>query len=153
VRISPDGTLRFHGGGVYENPDIGSGGEAVDLARYAVSDTVGRYCGDAALNFTGLKTGEDDGAYIISFEYFISGGEIGSRDGEPAAEVRIEGGAVTAMSLRFRRYSQAASSFLLLPEPQTYAAAGGAFTLFYPDDGGAELAPVWLRRNDRPTAG
>jgi hypothetical protein len=142
LRIAPDGGASYHRTGAVtsagdETPiDI-----AIEIARRSVYDTVGRFRGDARVYFSGIW--KEKSGYIVTFDYFVSGGRAYLTGGESAAAVRVSGGAVTDMELFFRNFDVTDEYETLLPEVQTLAAAGEEFFLCYSDSYGGAMEPYW----------
>ena len=65
-----------------------------------------------------------------------------------AAEITLSGTSVTRLTLRFRQYSTAGETSLLLPLRQTLAIAAEhpdtALAVGYADGGGASVSASWL---------
>lgn len=144
IKIAPDGTVGYIWKGSEEaSPAQMDVGAAIELARRAVSDSIGSYCGDAKIYFDAVDvTGENE--YHVMFKYVIAGGQIYiGRDGY-AAKVVIINGAIREMELHFRTYTKSDEPKKLLPEIQAAAAAGGMFMLCYSDSGNDLLEPSWV---------
>jgi hypothetical protein len=145
-------TLRLTSGGtvIYnlkdkaaELPDMAED-EAVEAARKMVSDTIGRYSGDAEVHLASI-TPLSSGGYTITFQYIIAGGQIYLLDDGYAAKVTVRDGIIDYMVLNFRKYKDTGVKQPLLPEIQAAAAAGGEFVLNYSDQGTEQVKPEWVK--------
>jgi hypothetical protein len=154
-------TLRQDGTVIYRVSDKGtvqkseiSEGEAVELARRAVTENLEPFCGDAAVYFETI-TGAG-GSYLVTFRYLVAGGPIHLYQDGYAAAITIREGSIAEMELRYRKYTLPGTREPLLPEIQVAAAAEGPFTICYADNGGNGilLSPFWASVPDyRQTSG
>lgn len=148
IELSPDGTVsykRTNAQAVTPAPIDES--RAVELARLAVSTHMGNAGGEARIYFdTVRKVGENK--YQVTFFYVAAGGRVYLNGDGYAASVTIEGDVIDKMALRFRSYTAGADSGGLMPEIQTAAAAGGAYMLYYQDNGGDMIEPAWVPAPD-----
>ncbi len=102
--------------------------------------------GDSRFFLSGVE-GTAEG-WRISLGVHVNGLPIYYADGTSAMEITFTGAAVTAFSLRCRRYALTADSFTLLPLAQAAAVASGPegamLTTGYVDRGGDTASPEWL---------
>lgn len=145
VRLLSDGTVIYRLTGDTENAGpVLNESAAIEKAWYAVSASIGKYCGnDAYVYFDSITRPEDNG-YKVNFTYMVAGGLVRIGGDGYAASVTMKDGTITAMELRFRSYSVRDTQRDLLPEIQTAAASSGAFMLAYDDNGNEKLEPVWI---------
>lgn len=146
IKLSPDGSVGYtwEGGQASAAADLNEN-KAIELARAAVADSIGNYCGAAKVYFDAVVP-TSESKYQIFFKYVVAGGQIYIGQDGYAASVIIENGIISEMELHFRHYTVSVSddNRKLLPEIQTAAAANGTFMLFYTDNGNDSLEPSWV---------
>ena len=102
--------------------------------------------GEARLYLESVSQGGDTTQLL--FGYQIDGVPIRFSDGGHAAEITLSGTSVTRLTLRFRQYSTAGETSLLLPLRQTLAIAaehpGTELSVGYADGGGDSVSASWL---------
>jgi hypothetical protein len=142
LTVDTDGTVlyRLRSGGSGTGQPLGKS-QAVELARQTVADSIGKFCGDAAVYFDTVST--ISGGYQVTFRYVVAGGVVQLYQDGLAATVTIRNGVISEMELRFRSYTVSGVNKKLLPEIQVTAIAAGPFILSYPDNGGDSLEPCW----------
>jgi hypothetical protein len=133
-----------------DNEGFGVGGDSgegamIEMARIAADSTVGRLCGAAEVFFESIEYYPGD-VCTVYFTYYFAGGRVLLANDGFAAKVTLNAGEVAEMELHFLNFAIAAETTLLLPELQTFAAAGGEFMLCYSDAGADTFEPFWQRR-------
>lgn len=151
VRIRMDGSIAYQ--------SSAAGPLAIAPANHSLTDAEAVTGVFRLLNE--LRAGSEGGAVLylrsvghsgavttLAFDYQYNGLPIVFSDGSPAAEVRLENGAVTRLTLRLRQYTATESTDLLLPLTQAEAIArrypGAELALRYMDSGGDSLSAQWL---------
>ena len=85
---------------------------------------------------------------VLRFDYHLDGIPVRFADGTCAAEVVLDGGAVSTLELRPRRYAPSRTDPLLLPVGQALGIAalrpGRELSLVWRDTGGSRVSPQWL---------
>lgn len=129
--LHPDGTLSYNGTAAAEEGSLFAVA-AVDsalptrtelcaAARSLVSTLTQGRLGDAALYLSSIDSNEQ--RTIVSFDYMVGGTPIRFSGGDHAADVRIDGGSITAFTLHLRRYTLTEHESLLLPTALARAVA------------------------------
>lgn len=134
LRLEPGGTV------IYSGEPLGDPGSAYTIdtaegtlptrpdcaaaAQTLLSSVLAERIGEARIYLHSAQT--VPGGYRLFFDYMVNGTPILFSDGSHAAEVVTEGDAITALTLRLRRYSSNGEECLLLPLPQA-AAIGGLY--------------------------
>lgn len=145
-------TLRISGGAVTfrqsgeEAPRFPTGDSPLDAARTLVEQTLGSLSGDARLYLRSLE--ETDGVTTVTFGYAYLGGAIQVGEGGWCAQLKLENGAITALTLYPRHYTALAETTTLLPQEQAAATLSGrgvwAIRVCYEDNrDGTPLTPFW----------
>jgi hypothetical protein len=138
IELSPDGSPE-----IPASPADESG--AIEQARQAVAESIGKYCGESARVYFDAVTAAGPGSYEVLFAYVVAGGRGYMDRGSYAASVTVTDGVISKMTLFFRSFEEAGENGGgLLPEIQAAAASGGAFMLCYKDNGTALLEPSWI---------
>lgn len=130
---------------------IGDGDSATlseigDYCRFLAQRTLGQYCGQARLYLSTVQQ-EGDGLRL-NFEYCLEGARV-SLEGGAAASFLVQDSRVVQFALRFRSYTQAQQSGLLLPERQALAVLEALdgdeaqLQLIYTDQGGETVSAQW----------
>lgn len=151
LRLHPDGTLVYQGGGTPALA-IAPAGEPLSLLETvgAVNDLLHSLLGptvnDAELYLEQIQ--QSGGSTILHFGYQAGGIPIRFTDGESAAQVTVTDGVVSAMTFRVRQYTVSGSTSLLLPLRQTLAIAaqqeGPELSIGYADSGAGTAGAAWL---------
>jgi hypothetical protein len=146
IKVNTDGKVFYRRTdlpphGVEEH--IKNASEMIERARDIVANTIGKECGDAEVFFESENISGDSG--LVTFGYYIAGGRMYLQQNVHAAQVRFSAGMVTDVVLVFRKFLITEERINLLPEKQTFAAAGGEFLLCYSDAGLEMLEPSWIR--------
>ncbi len=150
LRISPDGFVRYRSGGdpaitvsaAGETPTVTEG---VMGASALLNALLPDQAGGASLYLQNVRrTGI---TMTLSFGWQINGVPIRFDRGGSAGEVTLTGGTVSMLSLRFRQYTDAGETSLLLPLRQALAIAvqreGGELSIGYVDNG-VTASAKWL---------
>ena len=102
--------------------------------------------GDEALYLTGAR--QSGALTSLTFGYQVHGVPVRFSDGGNAAEVTLDGTAVSMLSLRIRRYRETDAASLLLPLRQTISIArrhpGSQLSIGYTDYGASTVDADWL---------
>jgi hypothetical protein len=147
IRLDQQGRayyLRTDGLPEASEPNPFSEGEMVERARAIVAETIGEMCGDAEVFLEALEYNEA-GHCLISFGYYIAGGNIHLLEEAYAARVTFMSGVIIRVELNFKSFTYTDEYTRLLPERQVLAAANGGFMLSYFDSGEDILLPEWVR--------
>ncbi len=126
--------------------------EAVDATRALAEKTVGALGGSARLVLRQVRA--EGNATVVRYGYAYRGAAILVHGEDWCAQFTVENGAVTAFTLKPRRYTALEDApVLLLPQEQAAAALPGAgeqsLELFYDDIGTAQsLVPFWAVRTE-----
>lgn len=150
LRLSPDGAIRYRSGGdpaltiatAGEDPTVT---EAVMGAHALLNTLLAGQTSEAALYLKSVR--QTESATLLSFGWQSGGVPIRLDRGGSAAEVTLTGSAVSGLTLRFRQYTDAGETSLLLPLSQALVIAarreGAELSIGYVDSGGAASAR-WL---------
>lgn len=150
LRLSPDGSIRYRGGGdpaltiaaAEEEPTVT---EAVMGAHTLLSTLLAGQTSEASLYLKSVR--QTESSILLSFGWQSGGVPIRFDRGGSAAEVTLSGSVVSGLTLRFRQYTDAGETSLLLPLRQALAIAarqeGAELSIGYVDGGGAASAR-WL---------
>lgn len=150
LRLNPDGSIRYRSGGdpaltiasAGEEPTVT---EAVMGASALLNTVLSGQTSEAALYLKGVR--QTESAVILTFDWQSGGVPIRFDRGGSAAEVTLSGGVVTGLTLRFRQYTDAGETSLLLPLRQALAIAarqeGAELSIGYLDNGETASAR-WL---------
>lgn len=136
--------LRLETGGLltYNAPSGGakelSPADRIELARETLMELVSP--GDAQLYFSGESY--NDGAYTLSFDYYVSGVRVITTT-DSCAQVVMEGGEITRIAVWLRNYTETENGSLLLPAVQAAAMAEGRLEAVYTDNGTDTPAAGW----------
>lgn len=126
--------------------------DPVDATRALAEKTVGALGGSARLTL--LQVQAEGEATIVRYGYAYRGASILVHGEDWCAQFTVDNGAVTAFTLRPRRYTVLENSpVLLLPQEQAAAALPGggqqSLELFYDDSGAAQpISPFWAVRTE-----
>lgn len=142
LRIRPDGSVHYQSGDeptlrVKAAGETPTAREAALGAGSLLEGLLLPVSGEARLWLQSVRRGGDSS--VLRFGYHLGGLPVRFQDGGFSAEVTLTGTAVTALTLRFRHYSRAEESSLLLPLPQALAVAADA-------DPGRELSIGYVER-------
>lgn len=124
--------------------------DPVDATRALAEKTVGALGGNARLVLRQVRA--EGNATVVRYGYAYRGAAILVHGEDWCAQFTVENGAVTAFTLKPRRYTALESEpVLLLPQEQAAAALPGSgeqsLELFYDDTGAAQpLSPFWAVR-------
>lgn len=150
LRLSPDGAIRYRGGGdpsltipaAGEEPTVT---EAVMGTSALLNSLLAGQTSEAALYLTGVR--QTESTVVLTFGWQSGGVPIRLDRSADAAEVTLSGNVVTALTLRFRQYADAGEMSLLLPLRQALAIAarqeGAELSIGYLDNGETASAR-WL---------
>lgn len=151
LRLRPDGNITYQSGGD-GTLTIEAAGERPTMAEAAagvgslLNDLLAPTTGDETLYLTGIR--QSGSLTTLTFGYQVGGVPIRFSDDQNAAEVTLNGTAVSALSLRIRRYAKTESAALLLPLRQALAIAdrypAAELTIGYADYGGTTTEASWL---------
>lgn len=151
LRIRPNGTV-VYSSGEESMLTIEAQGEQPTLLEAALgantllNELLAGTSGEAKLYLTEIL--QNDTSTTLRFNYQVGGIPIRFSNGQPAAEVKLEGTAVSDMTLRFRQYVSAGTTSLLLPLTQALAIAaqqpGQELSIGYVDNGSDSVSAVWL---------
>lgn len=144
LRLNPDGTLYYRDTDGARELAAGDSVAAVNYACRLAQQSLGAFCGDARVVFTGMET--VGSVYTIHFDYAVSGIPV-RLTGRHAATVTIDGGALRWASMELRNYTHSTETETVLPMIQAAAIAsaqgGGTLALVYVD-GGERTHCVWV---------
>lgn len=151
VRINSDGTIVYQGGGsdmlyIAAAGALPTEPEAVLGASRLLSALRSGSAGGAALYLQSIS--RSGTTTLLYFGYQFGGLPIRFSGGSFAAEVRLEGTAVSSITLRLRQYTATDAGSLLLPLAQAQAIAGtypkAELALAYVDGGSTGVSAQWL---------
>jgi hypothetical protein len=150
LRIQTNGTIRYQSSlstvEIEASSAVLTPWEAADGTAALLNRLLNGSAGDGSLYL--LEFQQDGQSITLRFGYQIGGTPIRFSDGGTAAEVTLSGSAVTALTLRFRQYTAAEESSLLLPLKQALAIAaehpGLELAIGYADSGSDTLSASWL---------
>lgn len=124
-------------------PHLGRG-RAGSLGAFADSDQ--RPSGSAVPYLSQVTQSGD--TTVLRFGFHVDGTPVRFLDDAPAAEIRLQGSAVTSLSVTLRSYALSGDSASPLPLRQAAAIAalepGKDLSLAYVDDGGSTCELTWL---------
>lgn len=150
LRLNPDGSIRYRSGGdpaltvpsAGEEPTVT---EAVMGASTLLNNLLSGQTSEAGLYLTGVR--QTESTLSLTFGWQSDGVPIRFERGGSAAEVTLSGRVVTGLTLRFRQYTNAGETSLLLPLRQALAIAarqeGAELSIGYVD-GGETASASWL---------
>ncbi len=150
LRIEPDGTLLYDGGGTYI-PEMSISGESASTenAVLCAFRSLNRLIShsDASLCLKSVQTTQR--GWLVTFDHHVDGVLLRHSSGEPAAQVEVDSTGVTSFSIRFRRYTASENErSLLLPLLQALAIVsdgdGGELSICYVDNG-TSVSAAWLQ--------
>jgi len=151
LRIRPNGTILYRSGGegILTIPAADTSAPTAREAAAGASALLRKLTGSAGEGELYLQSIQQTGNLtVLQFGYHFNGTPVRFSDDSYAAEVMLEGAAVSALSLRFRQYSTSVESSLLLPLRQALAIAlqnnGSALSIGYADNGADTLPACWL---------
>ena len=151
LRLRPDGNIIYQSGGngtlsikaADERPTLA---EAAAGAGTLLNSLLEPTAGDEALYLTGAR--QSGSLTTLTFGYQVGGVPVRFSDDGNAAEVTLDGTAVSTLSLRIRRYSETETASLLLPLRQAISIArrhpGSQLSIGYADRGGSTVEADWL---------
>lgn len=145
LRIRADGEVTYQGGDDALRLADAAGDDAVTGAFELLSALLSSQGGDADLYLQDLRT--DGSVQTLRFGYQYAGLPIRLSSGRPAAEVTLDGGCVTRLTVRLRQYAETEGGEPLLPLAQALSIArrypGRELALRYLDDG-SSASVQWL---------
>ena len=148
LRIRSDGEVSYQGssGSLHiSSPDETPTEAEIAVGVYQLLRDLLAQQGGAGLYLQSFQM--DETAASLTFGYQFNGMPLRFADGGAAAEVTVEGAAVTRLTLRVRQCAAKEAAGLLLPLPQALSIArsypGRELTLCYVDSGSAASAQ-WL---------
>ena len=151
VRIRPNGTVVYSSGGesvlmVKTQSDRPTAREAASGASALLNELLSTVTSEAKLYLTGVQ--QSGSTTTVTFDYQVGGIPIRFADDTSAAEVTLDGAAVSGMTLRFRQYTASGDASLLLPLTQALAIAacqpGQELSIGYADTGSDAASACWL---------
>lgn len=151
LRIRSNGTVVYNSGGepvlsIEAQSERPTPLEAASGAAALLNELLSGAAGEASLCLTDIR--QNGSTCTLTFDYQTGGVPIRFSDGECAAEVTLNGTAVSGMTLRFRQYTASPSASLLLPLKQTLAIAaqqeGRELSIVYADTGSDTAGAIWL---------
>ena len=151
LHIRPSGEITYRSGTdatleISAQEEVPTAAEAVLGASILLEQLTEDRSGEARLYLESVSQGGDTTQLL--FGYQIDGVPIRFSDGGHAAEITLSGTSVTRLTLRFRQYSTAGETSLLLPLRQTLAIAaehpGTELSVGYADGGGDSVSASWL---------
>ena len=151
LHIRPSGEITYRSGTdatleISAQEEVPTVAEAVLGASILLEQLTEDRSGEARLYLESVSQGGDTTQLL--FGYQIDGVPIRFSDGGHAAEITLSGTSVTRLTLRFRQYSTAGETSLLLPLRQTLAIAAEhpdtELSVGYADGGGDSVSASWL---------
>ncbi|MBE6991441.1 MAG: hypothetical protein E7430_02535 [Ruminococcaceae bacterium] len=136
LRLETGGLLTFNAPG--NGTRSISAADRVELARSALMELVSP--GEARLYFAGEEY--ENGAYTLNFDYYVSGIRVITGSGS-GAQVVVESGKITRMTVWLRSYAKTDSVESLLPAVQAAAMKDGRLEVVYTDNGADTLTAGW----------
>lgn len=126
--------------------DVPTAVEAANESYRLLSALLDSGSGNASLCLRSANlTGEE---WKLEYDYQVNGVLIRRSDGQPAAEIVLDGTAVTSCTLYFRQYLLTEKDSLLLPLTQALAIAknhaGATLEIDYLDSGTDSVSASWL---------
>lgn len=131
-------------------PRFPVGGSPLDATRALAEETVGALAGDARLYLRSVS--EEGGVTTVTYAYAYRGAAIEQGAEGWCAKFTIQDGAVSALTLRPRRYTVSEDQeATLLPQEQAAAIVGGrdrSLVILYEDALSSQetLSPFWATR-------
>jgi len=152
LRVAPSGSVSFsqtqsRSLKAADSDGVPTAARAVEAAYSLVKDSLGAWCGDAALGLSEIAFSPRDGACTVCFDYTINGLPVLLAGGKHAAEIHVRDGAVTKAVLNFREFARGAEAEEPLPEIQAaavVASGGGGEPLLVYEESGGEIRPAWI---------
>ena len=151
LRLRTDGSITYQSGGD-ETLSIEAAGEIPTLKEAAagvgalLNSLLAPTAGDGALYLHSIR--QSGSLTTLTFAYHVDGVPVRFSDGSSAAEVTLDKKAVSALSLRIRRYTATGTPSLLLPLRQALAIAqrhpGAELSIGYADHGAGTVEASWL---------
>ena len=151
LRLRPDGDITYQSGGD-GSVVIEAAGERPTMEEAAagvgalLNTLLAPTAGDETLYLTDIR--QSGSLTTLTFGYQVGGVPVRFYDDRGAAEVTLNGTAVSALSLRIRRYTKTESDTPLLPLRQALAIAdrypGAELSIGYADHGGTSAEAGWL---------
>lgn len=150
LRISADGQLRYQSGArsslFIADSDSPTLDEAVQGAWELLQTVISGHLGSAVPYLSQVTQSGD--TTVLRFGFHVDGTPVRFLDDAPAAEIRLQGSAVTSLSVTLRSYALSGDSASPLPLRQAAAIAalepGKDLSLAYVDDGGSTCELTWL---------
>ncbi len=150
LRLSADGHLRYQSGSRSslfvadsESPTLN---EIVQGSWELLQTLLSGHLGSAAPYLSQVIQSGD--TTVLRFGFHLDGTPIRFLDDSPAAEIQLQGNAVTSLSATLRSYVLSGDSASALPLEQAAAIAalepGNGLSLAYVDDGGSSCELSWL---------
>ena len=150
LRLSADGRLRYQSGSRSslfvadsESPTLN---EIVQGSWELLQTLLSGHLGSAAPYLSQVIQSGD--TTVLRFGFHLDGTPIRFLDDSPAAEIQLQGNAVTSLSATLRSYVLSGDSASALPLEQAAAIAalepGNGLSLAYVDDGGSSCELSWL---------
>lgn len=150
LRIYTNGTVVYRSGGspalTLDIEEDTTAGETAIQTGALLSTLTNGLTGDAALYLQDVTA--SGSSTTLRFGYQCGGIPIYFSDGSYAAEVTLNGSAVSSVTLRLRSYTISEESSTLLPLRQALAIAaeeeGSELAIGYADGGGSSVKASWL---------
>ena len=150
LRLRTDGSLFYQSGGEdtlrIEAGEEASLQELVTASGVLMEKLAVIPGGDAGLYLEQVH--QSGSSVILSYGYEVGGVPVRFFDGDSAATIVLSGTIVSELTLRFRQYTEAEETSLLLPLRQAAAIMGqyqeAEMFIGYADDGSGEMSARWL---------
>lgn len=150
LRIYTNGTVIYRSGGspvlTLDTEEDVTTGEIIIQTSALLSSLTSGLTGDASLYLQEVTA--SGSSMTLRFGYQCSGVPIYFSDGSCAAEVTLNGSAVSSVTLKLRSYTVSEESSTLLPLRQALAIAaeeeGSELAIGYADGGGSSVKASWL---------
>ena len=150
LRIYANGTVIYRSGGspalTLDTEEDTTTGEIAIQTSALLSSLTNGLTGDAALYLQEVTA--SGSSMTLRFGYQCGGVPIYFSDGSCAAEVTLNGSAVSSVTLKLRSYTVSEESSTLLPLRQALAIAaeqeGSELAIGYADGGGSSVKASWL---------
>lgn len=150
LRIYANGTVIYRSGGspalTLDTEEDTTAGEIAIQTSALLSSLTNGLTGDAALYLQEVTA--SGSSMTLRFGYQCGGIPVYFSDGSCAAEVTLNGSAVSSVTLKLRSYTVSEESSTLLPLRQALAIAaeqeGSELAIGYADGGGSSVKASWL---------
>ena len=145
LRLNPTGTVFFRRAASPEGRTDGTLRAAVNSAWRVAEGSIGLYCGDGRLYFSGAEYNESQQTCTVLLDYMVRGIPVRLADGH-AAEIVLRGEGVIQARLQYRQFQCAETQTELLPYLQAaaIAAARGRTAEIVCVDAGDATQCIWV---------